>query len=140
MSMTRVLRLLASVALLLIAIRVVVATSLSAPGIASLLMQLNQPVPALLHATGNALGLTSGIVALVVCAQRGRWRQLFLMLLLVLACIYVPTVALTIGPSQRWWNPLSSPNIFLPAYLASTLAAPAVTALVTLALTLWGEL
>lgn len=141
MRVTWVLRLLALAALLCIGIRVALALASFPPDQSSIALiagQLNQPTLALLVATGNALGLVSGIVALVICAQGRRWTWFLVLLLVVLACIYVPVVVLTIGPGLGWWNPFASLHTFVLTDLASSLAAPAVTALVTLAFTLWG--
>jgi hypothetical protein len=136
-----VLRLLALATLVCVGIRLAPALAPSSPASPlsayAIVSQLNQPVWALLQATGNALGLVSGIVALVVCVQGRRWTWFLVLLLLVLACIYVPVVVLTIGPIQGWWNILANVHTFVLTDLISTLAAPAVTALVTLALTLW---
>lgn len=144
MQVTWVLRFLALATLLCIGIRIApalapspAASPLSAYALVS---QLNQPAWALLQATGNALGLVSGIVALVVCAERRRWMWCLVLLVLVLACIYVPVVVLTIGPGQGWWiNPVTNLHTFVLTDLVSTLVAPALTALLTLALTLWSS-
>lgn len=142
MRVTWVLRLLALATLVCVGVRIVPALALSPaaypPSSYAIVSQLALPAWALLQATGNALGLVSGIVALIVCAQGRRWTWLLVLLLLVLACIYTPVVVLTIGPGQGWWNiPFASLRTFVLTDLVSTLAAPAVAALVTLALTLW---
>lgn len=145
MRVTWVMRLLALAALLCIGIRIVPALAPSTPASPfsayAVFSQLDQPAWALLQVTGNALGLMSGIVALVVCVQGRRWTWFLVIVLLVLACIYTPVIVLTIGPGQGWWtNPTANLHTFMLTYLTSTLAAPTMTALATLALTLWSPM
>lgn len=132
----RILRLLAIVALVVIVISLVTfvgASSVPGPGLPLL---LTGPGTQLLLATVSGLGFATGIAAIVFVAQQRRWGWLVAVLLLVLVHMYAPVVVLNIGPSQGWWGLFGSQQPFVNTYFATELGPTALTALVSLVLSL----